>query len=97
MSEDGYTVIDASDAAQVKNPIAQGWKGLKLKMREGLDSAGRFYSELVSQVGEVIAWISHKREIEGCGGCGENEEELRMGASYRALCASHTSHTSPPY
>ncbi|MEH1814130.1 MAG: hypothetical protein V7K26_15865 [Nostoc sp.] len=54
MSEDGYTVIDASDAAQVKNPIAQGWKGLKLKMREGLDSAGRFYSELVSQVGEAI-------------------------------------------
>ncbi|MEH2431785.1 MAG: hypothetical protein V7K26_30710 [Nostoc sp.] len=35
----------------MENPIAQGWKGLKLKMREGLDSAGRFYSELVSQVG----------------------------------------------
>lgn len=29
---------------QVKNFIAQGWKGLKLKMREGLDSGGRFYT-----------------------------------------------------
>ncbi len=38
---------------QVENPIAQGWKGLKLKTRLGLNSAGRFYTELVSQVGEA--------------------------------------------
>ncbi|MBN3946191.1 MAG: hypothetical protein HWQ38_06755 [Nostoc sp. NMS7] len=42
---------------QVENPIAQGWKGLKLKMREGLDSAGRFYTELVSQVGEAVSVV----------------------------------------
>ncbi len=36
---------------QVENPVAHGWKGLKLKMREGLNSAGRFYTELASQVG----------------------------------------------
>jgi hypothetical protein len=35
----------------VENPIAQCWKGLKLKMQQGLDSAGSFYSELVSKVG----------------------------------------------
>ncbi|MCC5612804.1 hypothetical protein LC612_40485 [Nostoc sp. CHAB 5834] len=35
----------------VESPVTQGWKGLKLKIRQGLDSAGRFYSELVSKVG----------------------------------------------
>ncbi|MCC5632606.1 hypothetical protein LC613_33915 [Nostoc sphaeroides CHAB 2801] len=35
----------------MENPIAQGWKGLKLKLQQGLDSAGSFYSELVSKVG----------------------------------------------
>ncbi|MEH1782906.1 MAG: hypothetical protein V7L26_28185 [Nostoc sp.] len=40
-----------------------------------------------------VSWISHKREIEGCG---ENEEELRHCASYRALCATQHLHTSPP-
>ncbi|MHC5826281.1 MAG: hypothetical protein ACYT04_63095, partial [Nostoc sp.] len=39
---------------QVENPIAQGWKGLKLKLQQGLDSAGQFYSELVSAVGAAI-------------------------------------------
>lgn len=39
---------------QVENPIAQGWKGLKLKMHLGLDSAGRFYTELFSTIGQAI-------------------------------------------
>ncbi len=39
---------------QVENPIVQGWKGLKLKMREGLDSAGRFYNQLVSTKGSAV-------------------------------------------
>ncbi|MEH2324175.1 MAG: hypothetical protein V7K32_11480 [Nostoc sp.] len=36
---------------QVESPVNQGWKGLKLKLRQGLNSAGQFYSELVSKVG----------------------------------------------
>ncbi|WP_265277825.1 hypothetical protein [Nostoc sp. KVJ3] len=39
---------------QLENPVTFGWKGLKLKIREGLNSAGRFYTELVSQVGEAV-------------------------------------------
>ncbi|MCC5669820.1 hypothetical protein LC653_39950 [Nostoc sp. CHAB 5784] len=35
----------------VESPTVQGWKGLKLKMRLGLDSVGKFYQQLVSQVG----------------------------------------------
>jgi hypothetical protein len=39
---------------QVENPIAQGWKGLKLKLQQGLDSAGQFYQQLVSTIGSSI-------------------------------------------
>ncbi|WP_306423353.1 hypothetical protein [Nostoc favosum] len=39
---------------QVESPATQAWKGLKLKMRLGLDSAGRFYQQLVSQLGEAV-------------------------------------------
>ncbi|MBD2510369.1 hypothetical protein H6G91_24330 [Nostoc muscorum FACHB-395] len=34
-----------------ENIAILGWKGLKLKLQQGLDSAGRFYTELISQVG----------------------------------------------
>ncbi|QHG20223.1 plasmid replication protein, CyRepA1 family [Nostoc sp. ATCC 53789] len=39
---------------QVENPVAQGWKGLKLKMQQGLDNAGHFYQQLVSTIGKAI-------------------------------------------
>ncbi|MEH2220680.1 MAG: hypothetical protein V7K72_26920 [Nostoc sp.] len=39
---------------QTLDDAVQGWKGLKLKMRQGLDSVGQFYTELVSAVGEAI-------------------------------------------
>ncbi|QFS51425.1 plasmid replication protein, CyRepA1 family [Nostoc sphaeroides] len=39
---------------QVESPVTLGWKGLKLKLQQGLDSAGQFYTELVSQVGNAI-------------------------------------------
>lgn len=39
---------------QLENPVTLGWRRLKLKIREGLNSAGRFYTELVSQVGEAV-------------------------------------------
>ena len=38
---------------QIESPATLGWKGLKLKLQQGLDSAGQFYSELVSKVGEA--------------------------------------------
>lgn len=39
---------------QVESPAIQGWKGLKLKMRLGLDSVGKFYQQLVSKEGEAV-------------------------------------------
>ncbi|WP_375443277.1 plasmid replication protein, CyRepA1 family [uncultured Nostoc sp.] len=38
----------------VSSPQVQAWKGLKLKIQQGLDSAGSFYNELVSKVGEAV-------------------------------------------
>jgi len=38
----------------VESPPVLGWKGLKLNLRQGLDSAGQFYSELVSKIGEAV-------------------------------------------
>ncbi|MEH2166624.1 MAG: plasmid replication protein, CyRepA1 family [Nostoc sp.] len=38
----------------VESPTFLGWKGLKLKMHQGLDSAGDFYKELVSQLDEAV-------------------------------------------
>ena len=39
---------------QVENPQVLGWKGLSLKLRQGLDSAGFFYNELVSTIGSAV-------------------------------------------
>ncbi|MEH1962141.1 MAG: hypothetical protein V7L05_20150 [Nostoc sp.] len=47
-------VADRHHTLQTLNDAVGGWKGLKMKMREGLDSAGRFYTELVSQVGSAV-------------------------------------------
>ncbi|QLE39963.1 hypothetical protein FD723_05460 [Nostoc sp. C052] len=38
----------------MKSPATLGWKGLKLKIRQGMDCVGSFYSELVCTVGEAI-------------------------------------------
>ncbi|WP_373525500.1 plasmid replication protein, CyRepA1 family, partial [Nostoc sp.] len=37
-----------------ENIAILGWKGLMVKMQQGLDSAGSFYSELVSTIGEAV-------------------------------------------
>ena len=39
---------------QVENPATLGCKGLSLKLHQGLDSAGKFYSELVSTIGSAV-------------------------------------------
>ncbi|WP_347242548.1 plasmid replication protein, CyRepA1 family [Nostoc sp. FACHB-888] len=39
---------------QVESPASHGWKGLKLKLQQGLDSIGSSYSELISKVGETV-------------------------------------------
>ena len=38
----------------VESPQGQAWKGLKLKLQQGLDSIGSSYSELISKVGEAV-------------------------------------------
>ncbi|QFS51426.1 hypothetical protein [Nostoc sphaeroides] len=53
-------VIDTTpqDIPQTLTPVesstVQGWKGLKLKLQQGLDSAGQFYQQLVSTIGNAI-------------------------------------------
>ncbi|MBD2248767.1 hypothetical protein [Nostoc sp. FACHB-888] len=37
-----------------ENIAILGWKGLKLKLQQGLDSAGQFYQQLVSTIGKAI-------------------------------------------
>ncbi len=39
---------------QIESPATQGLQGLKLKMQQGLDCAGQFYSELVSTIGSAV-------------------------------------------
>ncbi len=38
----------------VESPAVLGWKGLKLKLRLGLNSTGQFYQQLVSKVGDGV-------------------------------------------
>ncbi len=47
-------VSDTHDIPQTLDEATQGWKGLKLKLRQGLESAGRFYTELVDSLGEAV-------------------------------------------
>ncbi|MEH1819436.1 MAG: hypothetical protein V7L31_10225 [Nostoc sp.] len=37
-----------------ENIAILGWKGLKLKLQQGLNSIGSSYSELISKVGEAV-------------------------------------------
>ncbi|MCC5632464.1 hypothetical protein LC613_33125 [Nostoc sphaeroides CHAB 2801] len=37
-----------------ENIAILGWKALKLKLQQGLDSAGQFYQQLVSTIGSSI-------------------------------------------
>jgi hypothetical protein len=34
--------------------MSQSWKGLKLKLQQGLENAGKFYQQLVTKVGEAV-------------------------------------------
>ncbi|MBW4558734.1 MAG: DUF3854 domain-containing protein [Trichormus sp. ATA11-4-KO1] len=34
--------------------VVSGWKGLKLKLRQGLEGVGSFYQELVSKIGDAV-------------------------------------------
>ena len=38
----------------MESPAVLAWKGLKLKLRLGLNSAGQFYQQLVSKVGDGV-------------------------------------------
>ncbi|QFS49702.1 hypothetical protein [Nostoc sphaeroides] len=38
----------------MESSTVQGWKGLKLKLQQGLDSAGQFYQQLISTIGEAV-------------------------------------------
>ncbi|MGF2037258.1 MAG: hypothetical protein RMZ43_018380 [Nostoc sp. CmiVER01] len=37
-----------------ENIAILGWKGLKLKLRQGMNCAGSFYNQLVSTIGSAV-------------------------------------------
>ncbi len=43
-----------TDTHDIPQTLIQGWKGLKLRLQQGLESADRFYTELVSRIGEAV-------------------------------------------
>ncbi len=47
-------VADTPDTSQALDEVVGGWQGLKLRLRHGLESAGQFYTELVSKIGEAV-------------------------------------------
>ncbi|MBN3905943.1 MAG: hypothetical protein HWQ35_05095 [Nostoc sp. NMS1] len=51
-----------------ENIAIQRWKGLIVKMQLGLNSAGDFYSELVSTIGEAIGVADGEPYWNGCLG-----------------------------
>ncbi|QFS52132.1 hypothetical protein [Nostoc sphaeroides] len=67
-------VIDTTpqDIPQTLTPVesstVQGWKGLKLKLQQGLDSAGQFYQQLISTIGEAIGVADGEPYWNGCLG-----------------------------
>jgi hypothetical protein len=48
----------------VEDPEVQGWKGLRLKLRQGLDSDGKFYQQLISQVGLSVGVANDEPYLE---------------------------------
>ncbi len=48
------TPIDIPQTFTQEDSEVLGWKGLSLKLRQGLDSVGQFHQHLVSQLGEAV-------------------------------------------
>jgi hypothetical protein len=48
-SQDNPQTLNEAESAAIS-----AWKGLNLKLRQGLDSAGQFYQQLVSTIGEAV-------------------------------------------
>ncbi len=53
---------------QIESPATLGWKGLKLKLQQGLDSAGQFYQQLVSTIGSAVGIADGEPYWNGCLG-----------------------------
>ncbi|MFW9257566.1 hypothetical protein [Nostoc sp. CALU 546] len=50
----------------MSSPQGQTWKGLKLKLQQGVDSIGSSYSELISKVGEAVGVADGEPYWNGC-------------------------------
>jgi hypothetical protein len=63
-------VIDTSQILEkvVSSPQVLGWKGLKLKLQQGLDCAGKFYTELVKTIGSSVGVADGEPYWNGCLG-----------------------------
>jgi len=61
-------VSDTDNTPQISDDAVGGWNGLKLKLRQGLESGGSFYQELVSKVGEAVGVADGEPYWNGCLG-----------------------------
>lgn len=61
-------VSDTHNNPQTSDEAVGGWNGLRLKLRQGLESAGSFYQELVSIVGEAVGVADGEPYWNGCLG-----------------------------
>ncbi|OYE04056.1 plasmid replication protein, CyRepA1 family [Nostoc sp. 'Peltigera membranacea cyanobiont' 232] len=68
---------------QVESPATQAWKGLKLKLQQGLDSAGQFYQQLVSAVGAAIGVADGEPYWNGY--LGQWQVWVNFGSEYRSV------------
>ncbi len=70
---------------QVESPATHGWKGLRLKMRLGLDSVSKFYQQLVSQVGFSVGVADGS--LTGMGIWASGRSGLSLEAGVPLWCA----------
>ncbi|MFN6453067.1 MAG: hypothetical protein RM022_012795 [Nostoc sp. EfeVER01] len=71
----------------VSSPQGQAWKGLKLKLQQGLDSIGSSYSELVSSFGEAVGVADGEPYWNAYLGQWQVWVKFGLGAAVRLWCA----------
>ncbi|MEA5504994.1 hypothetical protein VB735_18160 [Halotia wernerae UHCC 0503] len=57
-----------TDTHDVPQTLTQAWKGLKLRLQQGLESVGQFYQELVAKVGEAVGVADSEPYWNACVG-----------------------------
>jgi hypothetical protein len=66
-----------------ENIAILGWKGLMVKMQQGLDSAGQFYQQLVSTIGSAVGVADGEPYWNGC--LGQWQVWVNFGSECRSV------------